>query len=363
MSSEITYLLVVKTVGPEPSITDTTNEGVLMFASNYTRVTKISSSLYVYSLRCSRSKLDGDGRVYFDKRPDNEEAYLTAKNNPADPLNLKGNNVLYATNFKELWLSISIGTEPNRPWVSKNFEYRQMNGRTANNLRIEFVFVKGLTNIQENLQSGKLGQIQEYIHALNACVSEAIHERFYGKDKIIQPSNSKIFIKHGYKSLCRVRSVNDVRAVRGYFTSIRPGSNSILLNINSTTSAFLPPSPLPCFIENSSWFAQPFSVCRAVGSYKKKLLKGSSLRICYERGPYDNGVNYNTEQKRTVQFQQFGRLAKDQKSWHLLSQSQTGEARRIDFDRPAQTVEEYFSSSKSLAFSYVCWNSTLILFS
>lgn len=100
--------------------------------------------------------------------------------------------------------------------------------------------------------------------------------------------------------------------------SVRPGSDSILLNINNTTSAFLPPSPLSFFIWDSTKNTEPFDASKVVGLYAEKVLRGSLLRICYERGPNDNGVNYKTEQKRTVRFTQFGGLAKDQKFWHLL---------------------------------------------
>ena len=343
---------MVKTVEPEPLILDSMEKGVFWVKSNSIRVDSITGSLYVYSLRYSRSKLNGDGREYFDKRSEIEEAYRAAKDDPTNPLKLRENDILYATDFRKLWLDTSIGTDASQPWESKNFEYQKMDGRTARNVRIEFVFDKELNNIQENFQSGKSGQIQEYIRALNARISETIRERYHGQDKIIQPSANKLFLKYGYQPLDPRGNIHSIRAVRGYFLSVRPGSDSILLNINNTTSAFLPPSPFSCFIRDSTKSTEPFDASKAVGSYAEKVLSGSLLRICYERGPYGNGVNYNTEQKRTVRFTQFGGLAKDQKFWHLLPQGQTGEARKINYDRPAQTVQEYFSSSEFTSSCY-----------
>ena len=124
----------------------------------------------------------------------------------------------------------------------------------------------------------------------------------------------------------------------------------MLLNINTATSALLPPSPLPSFIQHSMPRERNkplprFSESAAMGSNAERLLKGVFLRICYDRGPYNNGVDYNTEPKRTVQFQQFGRLAKDQRFWHL---KQSGGVRQIDSSKPSQTVQQYFSSSKFL---------------
>ena len=128
----------------------------------------------------------------------------------------------------------------------------------------------------------------------------------------------------------------------------------MLLNINTATSAFLPPSPLASFIQFSMQpanndYPERFDARQAFGSNAEKLLKGAFLRICYDRGSNDNNtVDYNTEHKRTVRFEQFGKLATEQKFWHLLPLNQRGKARQIDYSKPETTVQQYFSSSKCL---------------
>lgn len=159
VSPEVSYLPMVKTRVPEPSIPESMKKGVFCVKSNSIRVDRITGSLYVYSLRYSRSKLNGDGREYFDKRSKIEEVYRAAKNDPTDHLRLRESDTLYTMDFKKLWLDTSIGTDASQPWESKNFEYQKMDGRTSMKMRIEFVLDKELTNIQENFQSGKLGQI------------------------------------------------------------------------------------------------------------------------------------------------------------------------------------------------------------
>lgn len=106
-------------------------------------------------------------------------------------------------------------------------------------------------------------EVAEICKALNLVVSKDIKS-----SSVLSPKANKFFVASGHKylspSLC---------AIRGYFYSIRPGMNNILLNLNSCTSAFYQPILVSEYLEDLETF-------RNVPE-RKASLRGLQVRLMY----------------------------------------------------------------------------------
>lgn len=312
---------------------DLPEENETTIASNHVRVTNVPDILYLDSLTYSRTSFKTKKRLIFSKRKEIELAYTAALRKEALDVGSRA-----VTNFKELWSTAPIhreGLQEGGTWESKEFTFTRPEGIASENVRIEVCYKQKLDNIKQKLQSDSLLHLQDYIRALNAFVLESIkRHNEEQRTSIIQPSASKTFLKYGYMRL-QTNLPGSVRANRGYFASIRPGEKDILLNINTVTSAFLPPSKLPDFIA-------------AVGiESASKLLKGAMMMILYKRGPFKGRehIDYNSEEKRTVKFTQFGRKAAEQKFFSLKARNKSNDAKAAD-PKTAKSVKDYFSDCK-----------------
>lgn len=102
------------------------------------------------------------------------------------------------------------------------------------------------------------------VRALNALMSKNIYK---SNDKILQVGANRFFLRSAYQS------IGVLDTLRGYFTSVRPGRDGFLLNVNTTTGAFFRPG-----MTVSDFMAQ------VQGDWK---LKESMLREVMVRRTYD----------------------------------------------------------------------------
>ncbi|CZT16921.1 uncharacterized protein RCC_02755 [Ramularia collo-cygni] len=78
---------------------------------------------------------------------------------------------------------------------------------------------------------------------------------------------------------------------RGYYTSIRPGTHNILLNIDIIHGTFLKPMVVSHFLDDMDEYFQHYGDA-------SDLLVGRAVRIMYERPTLEDGIDRNAEANR-----------------------------------------------------------------
>lgn len=202
-------------------------------------------------------------------------------------------------------------------------------------LRADLTFTATLEKVEEKLRTKLLSDLPEYIRARNAFVAKSVEENAKTSGKVVTRARAnKFYLDRGYVNR------NGLRAGRGYFTSIRPGTVDTLLNINPATAAFLPPITVSDFIRSQKTGKS------ANLSYVAQLLQVASLQILYIRGTYeDSEIDYNSEAAPLKVFTQLRMPAKEQKFYKLLD-AKKNEKRKADPADKGTFVYDYFTKSK-----------------
>ena len=127
------------------------------------------------------------------------------------------------------------------------------------------------------------------IKALNGMVTKCITER--QQNDLFEAGANSFYLKSGITNLPPGLLIN-----RGYFTSVRPGQDSVLLNVNIMHGTFIKPQLVSTFLKEMehAGYGDP-----------KALLKGRTVRVIYERGTHD-GVDKDDEANRKKQIAGFG---------------------------------------------------------
>ena len=240
------------------------------------------------------TKSGGQDRTVDDRRKINqrsEKARLFSALGKRAPLK----DIPYATDYELLWTLEPIKVNP-----ITEIEYTKLSGRKYNLDHVTLTFQRtlqipsspnkaseSLMNAQDITQKGASLRTA----ALNAFISKRVSLN----SDIISVGPNKFFVKAGYTSSGPMLNIH-----RGYFTSIRPGSESVLLNVNSATSAFYQPRTVA-------------DLCKIVGrNYPgygdpKELLKGLTVRIAYDREQHDSEYDPNLEHHRLRTIAGFGK--------------------------------------------------------
>jgi eukaryotic translation initiation factor 2C len=310
--------------------------GEIVVRSNYVRVSKIPQTLHAYTLKFTRPAKD-QGRIEYNKRREIRDAFRALTKE--DVLKFVARKVPYATDFKTLWTTMPIDNVTKIGYVhnSKEFKYIQPNGKTIANLRVELTYVDHLADIQQILQTKPLAELPEYIRALNATVAQCIeeHQEKTGKE-IDRIGANRFYLSNGY-----IEMRGNLRAGRGYYTSIRPGTDGPLLNINPATSAFLPPIKVSDFIKG-------MGAVKDKRRYVSQLLQGATLKILYIRANYEGSeIDYNSEAARLKIFTQFGDYDFRRQKFYELEDAVVGQPRRTKDSDLGTTVHDYFTQSKT----------------
>jgi eukaryotic translation initiation factor 2C len=269
---------------------ETPQSNKMMIFSNYVKVKKIPDTLHVYSLKFTRPGKE-DSRFDYNKQREIQDAYDAMIK--ANALGLDGKDLKWVTDFKSLWCTEPMnGHAPviGTVFQSDDFEYIQPNGRKVPKLRADVTYTASLTDIEAKLRKNDLADLPEYIRALNANVAQCVvqHASNTGK-QVSRVGANRFFLDKGY-----IEMHGGLRAARGYFTSIRPGTEGTLLNINAATSAFLPPVTVADFARGVS------NKNIKNLDYVSQLLHGATVKILYRRQCYENGVDYNSTQAQPL---------------------------------------------------------------
>jgi hypothetical protein len=341
-------------VSPATSTGSSSKTGMAVL-SNYVKVNNIPSNLYVYSLAFSRPGKDSS-RIEYNKRREIKDAFDALIK--ADALGLVGKDLRWVTDYKSLWCTQPIdghSDEIGYHFQSKDFSYTQPNGKSVTNLRADVTFTAKLSDIEKKLKEERLANLPDYIRALNAYVAQCVVDHQTTTNKpVTRVGANKFYLSRGYVEM------SGLRAGRGYFTSIRPGTESTLLNINPATSAFLPPVEISSFIRLvvRGRFARAAS--QEDLGYISQLLQGASVRIMYTRSNYEGSeIDYNSEAAQLKVFTQFGKLAKEQKFYELVREE--GKATVTNMNKPGTSVYDYFTNCKLPTSEYQLYMSLLML--
>ncbi|KAF2141278.1 uncharacterized protein K452DRAFT_309060 [Aplosporella prunicola CBS 121167] len=220
----------------------------------------------------------------------------------------------WATDFSYVWSVSELfkGTE----LTLRDFEYRKQSGKRAVISDVIFKLqqihsfadgVRGLIHRPDNTnntanQTNSTGVAQK-LRALNAIVSRYMS---LSTDSTTQVGANRFFLNHGYTNL----GSSPLLAVRGYFSSLRPGMSKMLININTSTSVFFKPILVSEFLERAK------RDCNLTRDVAKRILKGVTVRITYNR-PWtgdgdDPGDDPNAEVNRRRVIAGFGDLPENQ---------------------------------------------------
>ncbi|KAG9194008.1 hypothetical protein G6011_04043 [Alternaria panax] len=321
------------------SVGTTTELNPVYVTTNYVQVTKVPERLYVYTLDFWRPDSGDHGsKSYYTKRREIEGAFNAMIE--AKALHL-GDDVAWASDSKDFWCTTFLPQCPaatGATYLTDKFVYRQIDGKKVNDLQAAITFNSTLDNIADKLATLDLADLSDYIRALNAIIAKSVHETAKADGTNLTQIGANKFYLNGART-----NIEGLRALRGYFTSIRPGRGSTLLNVNTATSAFLPPGKVSDLLQESS----SKSIASFGGKdYIEKMLSGSLVRILYRRQNYMNSdVDYLSIESRTKTFIQFGKAASEQK-FYKLSDPVKGQPRQLDpKDIRGKTVLKYFQDT------------------
>jgi len=313
----------------------TPNDGAqMMIWSNYVKVRKVPENLHVYSLTFFRKSREGV-RMEYNKRREIRDAFQAMVK--ADALQLEADGVERVTDFKTLWTTKPINgrDEKDYTFLSQPFAYTQQNGKAIPDMQAEVCYVGHLSDIENALRTQHLASLPEYIRALNANVAQCIENRQATTEKkVSRVGANKFYVSNGYKEM------RGLLAGRGYFTSIRPGADTTLLNINPVTSAFLPPVTVSEFIKK-------IGTDEHARAYASQLLHGATVKIRYQRSNYvGSDVDYNSDAARLKIFTQIGPYYAHQQKFYELADKVEDEPRKTKPTDRGTTVLKYFTDRK-----------------
>lgn len=154
-----------------------------------------------------------------------------------------------------------------------DLQYPQQNGRPMKLPCVTLEEEQSLDLVSNDSTSITDNQQQAKTAALNAIVSHYVSERC---SEVMHVVANKFYYRKGY------RTMTGLHAFRGYFTSLRPGSQKLLLNVNTITTAFHQPLLVSQFLQ----LVNDPDVPRATAEYGREvynLLKNVRVRITYSR--------------------------------------------------------------------------------
>lgn len=113
-------------------------------------------------------------------------------------------------------------------------------GSIKSQLVIEEKLIEVFSNISQQLKDNDIRVQSRYLDALNALVTRPIYDQSTASldpnqiGKLTQLGANRFFINDAFGDIA------GLRAHRGYTVSVRPGADSHLLNVNTTSTALFP---------------------------------------------------------------------------------------------------------------------------
>jgi hypothetical protein len=302
-------------------------ETLLSVITNHLRVKDVPNKLDLYTIENSYTYVDEKGNTVtgkLDRRPELSDIWAKLYRQHLETI--LGPS-LWATDFRKLWTNSS---DENLPSVYTVQDVVSSGGRRIPQLQVTITHKEPLTDLKQLLANEAVQNQTEALAALTALVSRPLKEQRTWPVTPVGPN--KFFIDQAHHRMV------GLRALRGYFTSVRPGTLSPTLNINTATSAFFPPvrvCDIVSTIAGNNDVGGPLGRdnFRGLG----KMLQGITLRVAYMRKNPEawkkdgDRESINSETNRRKKFKNFGRAIKDQKFYN-----------RDDPNDPGRTVLDYF---------------------
>ncbi|KAK0908138.1 hypothetical protein LTR57_016949 [Friedmanniomyces endolithicus] len=233
---------------------------------------------------------------------------------------LEGRND-WATDHLTVWSLRPLedpNTEPHDHQIIPvwDLRFQKPTGRTATLELVKFIFqyklgfpagkeTHSLLNPPDGQPEDTLGA-SVHIAALNGLVSKRVTET---STDVIQVGPNKFFLSKGFTSMPHpLRNyLAPLNAHRGYYSSIRPGSEKVLINVSTKAGTFFNPMKVSTFLDSID-----DAKYKEYGTDKTKLLIGRTVRICYERVQHDDEFNPNTDGNRRKTIVGFGEFPSKQ---------------------------------------------------
>jgi hypothetical protein len=316
--------------------------------ANYVQVQQLPDTLHVYSLTFWRpGRGSPTNRVELNKQREIKLVFEALM--AADAFRLEASAQSWATDFKDLWstTAMSNGKGDKKEWDTPSVTCKLLDGKDYEGVFASVKFSGVLNKIRQRMCEEDITAMSDDIRALNAYVARCIREHNIDVNRpITQLGANKFYVDDGFTVMQDRSNDAGLRAVRGYYTSIRPGAKGPLLNINVATTAFIK----PCLVsEMLSLIRDPV--------YVERMLRGARVRIVYKRQEFEEtkkqGYSMNDSLPRTKVFQQFGETANFQKFFAVLEKSDPSGERSIGSNDRGTTVLQYFKGAFPLE-HYVC---------
>ncbi|KAK8173518.1 Piwi domain-containing protein [Phyllosticta citrichinensis] len=168
---------------------------------------------------------------------------------------------------------------------------------TTNSVQIRYNKVLRMNEASEDILASE--QPECIVRAINAFIGRKIMD--FQPNDVTQIGQNRFAVDAGYMD------IGGLLATRTYFLSTRPAEDRILLNINAATTAFFDPVLVSDWIEKMG--AAPFNM-----SNREVMasLKGTNVRITYDRPAWDERIDPNTEPNRRRRLKELGAPVKSQ---------------------------------------------------
>ncbi|TKA83346.1 hypothetical protein B0A55_00607 [Friedmanniomyces simplex] len=226
----------------------------------------------------------------------------------------------WATDFDTVWSLTPLqfpesSTAPPKEgqiYPLHNVQYHKATGRSARLDRVEFTFTRMLEFTNQSathalLNSGLAPNAKGaslHIAALNGLVSRHATDSVAG---ITQIGPNKFFLTNGLQRMPHPEGRRaPFNAHRGYYSSIRPGSEKVVLNVSAKAGTFINPMKVSDFLNN---IGHP-----KYNDYGNRpaLLISRTVRICYHRTRLDPDYDPNEERNRHKTIAGFGTVPSTQ---------------------------------------------------
>jgi hypothetical protein len=293
--------------------------------SNFVRVNGIPQQLFAYSLRFYRLnpnlRKKGDPAEFEYNKSGEVKSTFEAfcRSNMLDLT-----NVIWATDYKELWCTSRLSVDPKDPTASQatfqDIKWNCPGARAVGDLKLDIAFIKQM-DIHDSFKQKASCDLSDEIRALNAIISSAVHTLNSG---LIQVGVNKFFVRDAFRTM-----TGGLRAQRGYFTSVRPSVSGPLLNINTATATFLPPMLVSDFL-TCCLSERSLGGAVEVTRYVERMLKNRTVRIVYRRQNYDNGKDMNSEHSRLKVFKHFGAATAEQLFFEVIQDAEGKKTIKLD---------------------------------
>lgn len=277
--------------------------------TNYLRVTMLPKQVYEYSLAYgafiqsdNAAGASGAGPRAVTQRAQKEQIFKALRD--MDPLH--GNDD-WATDYNTVW-SLKPLRNPDQsssgvrePVVGETFttqrvDFHKFSGKPSQIDGVKFCFTRKLnfsSDPKDLVSSGEKDAKGGPIHvtSLNALLSSKV----VATNLAISTGPNKFYARDDHRKFL------GIQAHRGYFTSIRPGTKDILLNVSTMTGAFYQPIRVSDFMMEMQTPLKPTRFEEYGRKWHErcvKLLAGRSVRILYDRTSHDTGYDANSEANR-----------------------------------------------------------------